>query len=159
VNIETQRYLELLDRRIALLGSIAEALTAARGDIVSLDVDGLEARISRQEILCGEVRSLDVELDRIQEHCTQQIRLPVTEEGRAIRNASALRLRETRDRLQLAQARVKQLNEAHQILLRRCRRTAGALLNSYATFATTYSDPFARSARGPFMGRPREERT
>ena len=151
---ETQRYLELLDRRTALLGTLAEALTGARGDIVSLDVDGLEARIAKQEVICQEVSALDAELDRIHEQCTLQMQSARAasaggaSEGAAefATKSAAEQLREARDRLQLAQTRVKQLNNAHQILLRRCRRTAHALLNSYAMFAGTYADPFKTAA-------------
>jgi hypothetical protein len=55
-------------------------------------------------------------------------------------------LRATLDRLHTAQVRVKQQNEAHQVLLRRSRRTVSALLNSYHSFALTYSDPSSRRA-------------
>jgi hypothetical protein len=55
-------------------------------------------------------------------------------------------LRETAGRLSEIQSTVKQLNDAHQVLLRRSRRTVGALLNSYHSFAATYSDPSAPRA-------------
>jgi hypothetical protein len=50
-------------------------------------------------------------------------------------------LGETLARLRAVQTTVKQLNDAHQVLLLRSRRTVGALLNSYHSFAMTYSDP------------------
>jgi len=74
VNSETERYLELLDRRIGLLGTLAESLVQVRKDIVSLDVSGLEARISQQELLCRQVGALDGQLDKLQEQCARSLR-------------------------------------------------------------------------------------
>ncbi len=52
MNNETERYLEMLDRRIGLLGTLAESFVEVRADIICLDVSGLEARIAQQEQLC-----------------------------------------------------------------------------------------------------------
>lgn len=59
MNNETQRYLDLLDQRIALLETLAKSLVDARQDVVGLDVNGLEARIVQQERLCEQVGALD----------------------------------------------------------------------------------------------------
>lgn len=158
VNSETERYLELLDRRIGLLGTLAESLVQVRQDIVSLDVNGLEARISQQEQLCRQVGALDGQLDQLQERCATSLRASAEKgEGkgaghveRGEREVLAARLTETRERMRSAQGRVKQLNATHQELLRRCRRTAGALLNMYGTFEATYAEPMhaRQAARG-----------
>jgi len=166
VNSETQRYLELLDRRIGLLGTLAESLVQVRKDIVSLDVSGLEARISQQELLCRQVGALDGQLDKLQEQCATSLRAAAERaEGkgggqftgqlggeleRGEREVLVVRLTETRERMRSAQGRVKQLNATHQELLRRCRRTAGALLNMYGTFEATYAEPMhaRQAARG-----------
>ena len=140
---ESTRYLQLLERRIALLGSLAEALTAARTNVASLDIDGLEARIAEQERLCGEIRSLDSDLDRVQRQCATQIGAPSSKAIGLATHSNSDRLRETLERLSQVQATVKQLNKEHQALLRRSRRTVGALLNSYHSFAMTYSNPAA----------------
>jgi hypothetical protein len=145
VTTDTTRFLELLERRIALLGSLAAALIAARADAVGFDLDGLETRIADQENLCGEIRSLDADIDQVQCRCA--VRLGVSQSSTQVVSKSGdTRMQETLDRLRAAQASVKQLNDAHQHLLVRSRRTAGALLNSYRTFSMTYSDP-ARSTR------------
>jgi hypothetical protein len=141
VSNETTRYLELLEQRLDLLGSLASALTAARSDIVSLDINGLESRIADQQRLCTEICSLDRQLDRVQRQCATHFAPP---QGQGIPSAShpdSSRLRETLDRLSRVQATVKRLNAQHQALLRRSRRTVSALLNSYHTFAMTYSNP------------------
>jgi hypothetical protein len=139
---DTTLFLELLERRITLLGSLADALIAARADVASFDLDGLESRIAAQEHLCGEVRSLDANIDQVQRHRATQISAS-RESAQTASQPGDLRVRETLDRLRAAQVSVKRLNDAHQHLLRRSRRTVWALLNSYRTFAMTYSDPAA----------------
>jgi hypothetical protein len=59
------------------------------------------------------------------------------------------RLAEIRAKMQATQNRVKELNATHQLLLRRCRRTAGALLNMYAKFEVTYAKPVAPRLAAP----------
>jgi hypothetical protein len=141
VTPETKQFLELLEQRIALLGSLGEALAAARTDVVSFDLDGLESRISLQERLCTEIRTLDSEIDHVQSQCSAHLNLSARKESASGPNPDTRRLRDTVERLSQVQASVKQLNDAHQALLRRSRRTVGALLNSYHSFAMTYSDP------------------
>lgn len=144
----TTRYLNLLERRLALLGSLASALAAARTDVVALDITGLEARIADQEKLCAEICSLDAHLDRVQQQCATHAVAPVPAS-----DPDSLRCRETLARLALAQAAVKRLNDEHRALLRRSRRTVHALLNSYHSFAMTYANPAdlhpPRSAAAP----------
>ncbi|HTQ60235.1 MAG TPA: hypothetical protein VMI32_08430 [Candidatus Solibacter sp.] len=149
MSAETTRYLQLLEERLALLGSLATALTAARLDIVSLDINGLEARISEQENLCNQIRSLDVQLDRVQRLCVAHIGAPSIQPAAAISDEFAVRRRAILVRLSRVQATVKQLNDEHQALLRRSRRTVSALLNSYQTFAMTYSKPSQLRAELP----------
>jgi hypothetical protein len=158
VNNETQHYLELLDRRIVLLGTLAESLVEARKDIRCLDVTGLQAKISRQEYLCRQVGALDGQLNKLQEQYAARLRTSADDRGvngdvldGNERKEIAARLAETRERMKSAQGRVKRLNTTHQELLRRCRRTAGALLNLYATFEATYSEPLR--ARNSAQGR------
>ena len=139
MSAETIRYLELLEERLSLLGSLATALTAARTDIVSLDINGLEVRIAQQDNLCTQIRNLDLQLDRVQSQCATHLAAPSNPVVAA--DSDSIRRRETLDRLTRVQARVKQLNNEHQALLRRSRRTVSALLNSYHSFAMTYSNP------------------
>lgn len=134
---ETTRYLDLLERRLTLLGSLAGALTAASTHIVSLDINGLEARIAEQEKLCAEIRALDTHLDRVQRQCATHAVPPAPDAS----PADALRCREVLTRLTVAQTNVQLLNHRHRALLRRSRRTVSALLNSYHSFAMTYGNP------------------
>jgi len=143
VTTETIRFLELLEQRIALLGSLADSLVAARTDVVSLDISGLESRIAHQEHLCNDIRSLDAQLDRVQRQCATHLRIPREIILVPAVDPGAQRLKETLGRLHAAQSSVQRLNDAHQLLLRRSRRTATALLNSMHSFAMIYSDPSA----------------
>ena|SRR5271163_2153186 len=141
-----------------MLGSLADALVAARQHMVCLDVNGLDARIAEQESLCQQVRELDGQLDQLQAQCATKLDRTEAQACTADKQEFAAHLQEARDRMKSAQERVKQLNERHRALLRRCRRTANALLNSYAMFAGTYADParargvFSESAAGNAQG-------
>jgi hypothetical protein len=139
----------MLDRRIGLLGTLAESFVEVRADIICLDVSGLEARIAQQEQLCRQVGALDRQLDKLQEQCVTSLRTSTGRSG-SEREVVAARLVETGERMKSAQGRVKQLNATHQELLRRCRRTTGALLNLYSTFEATYAEPYRarHSAQG-----------
>ena len=147
LHTDAQRYLELLDRRITALGSLAEAFVTARQDLVSLDLNGLEGRIVQQEKLCQQVRELDRHLDELQAQCAAKVRNP--QNATDDHYGFAEQLLQARERMQGAQARLKALNDSHRVLLRRCRRTTSALLNSYATFAGTYPDPSRANVSSP----------
>lgn len=139
---ETHRFLELLEQRIALLSSLAESLSAASTGLVSFDLEKLESNIAEQERLCADIRALDEQIDQVQRHCATHLEAAAPGSPTAP-DPDALRLRDTATRLSQIQSTVKQLNGAHQVLLRRSRRTVGALLNSYHSFAMTYFDPSA----------------
>ena len=143
MNTDAQRYLELLEQRIGLLGLLAESISAASTNLVSFDIGSLESRIAEQEKLCADVRALDGQIDRVQRQC--KVHLASSGAVNAP-DPEARRLQETAARLSKIQSTVRQLNDAHQMLLRRSRRTASALLNSYQSFAGTYADPAAARA-------------
>lgn len=140
---ETAHYLELLEQRIALLGSLAGSLGFARTETVSLDIDRLELRIHEQELLCQDLHRVDVQIDGCQKDRAKQTALAENKMLAANLKPDDLRLEETLTRLYQVQVAVKKLNSEHQALLRRSRRTVAALLNSYHSFATIYSVPTA----------------
>jgi hypothetical protein len=111
---------------------------------VALDIDGLEQRIQEQQNLCLNIQTLDAQIDRIQSDCAAHMGLTAASAGHApVLDSGSIRLRETLARLSQVQAVVKKLNTEHQLLLHRSRLTVCALLNSYHSFALTYSDPAA----------------
>ncbi len=138
---ETTGYLELLDQRITLLHALSDALLAARTDVVALDLNGLEDRIADQHRLCQEIRRLDSHIDQLQGQGADPRSAGPDKYVTRSANQDDRSLHDTLDRLHGAEVRVKQLNDAHQALLHRSRWTVGALLNSYRSFALTYSDP------------------
>src|SRR3981189_647743 len=146
MNADATRYLELLEQRIGLLGSLADALVAAGASISAFDIDGLEARIITQQQLCAEISALDSRIDAVQRHCTEQVALPRANDIRLTGPTEESGLRQRLNPLQAIQSSVNQRNEAHKILLQRARRTMGALLHSYHTYALTYADPAAPRA-------------
>jgi flagellar FlgN protein len=152
VKVETTSYLELLEQRIALLGSLSDALLAARTAVVSFDLDGLEAQIADQNRLCGEIRSLDHHIEQLRFQCAASPSGAGPDKSVAqTPSHDDPGLLATFNRLNQAQVRVKHLNDAHQVLLGRSRRTVSALLTSYHSFALTYSDP--SSVREPLGAR------
>ena len=152
MSADTTRYLDLLEQRIVLLGSLANALVSAGASISACDIDGLEARIATQQQLCAEISTLDSQIESVQRHCAERVALPRVN-GISLTGAPENSpMRQTLARLQAVQSSVKQLNDAHKILLQRSRRTVGALLNTYHTFAMTYADPAApRAAIGEMV--------
>jgi FlgN protein len=144
VESDSARYLELLEKRILSLDALSDSLSAANNSIVAFDLEGLECRIAQQEGICMEIRSLDAHIDQVQQQCAAQ--LSVNGNGGSGGNSDSARIREAVARLSEVQNSVRRLNEAHQVLLRRSRRTVTALLNSYNSFAMTYGDPLTAQA-------------
>lgn len=140
---DTHRYLELLEQRIALLGSLAQALVSAQADVAGFDIDGLEARIAGQQRLCSDISALDSEIDRLQRQCAARLASSPAPRNAPPASPESSRMRETLARLRAVQSDVQRLNSAHQALLKRSRRTVSALLNSYHSFSMTYADPAA----------------
>src|ERR1700759_547216 len=134
--------LEILDRRIALLESLAKSLAAAREEAVGLNVDEFEERIREQESFCAQIQDLDRQISRIQKDSEAQLRWSA-DTFVTLQAQPEARLQQTLTRLNEAQATVQRLNSEHKVLLRRSRRTVSALLNSYRSFALTYSRPGA----------------
>lgn len=141
---ENGTYLEMLEQRIDLLNSLSATLLAARAAMAAFDIDGLESRIARQQMLCGEIQQLDEQTERLQYQCAAHLRMHGSEEtvaGTPELEAALLRLHQ-------AQASVKQLNSAHQALVKRSRRTVTALLNSLHTFEGNYRSAALQQTAG-----------
>jgi hypothetical protein len=131
---ENATHLELLEQRIELLNSLSATLLAVRTAMTSFDIDSLESRIAQQQAICAEIRKLDEQTKRVQHQCAVHPGLRGGEET----IANSPELEATVLRLHHAQDTVKQLNSAHQALVRRSHRTVTALLNSLHTFEGNY---------------------
>jgi hypothetical protein len=145
VKSDSEHFLGLLDRRLALLASLAQTLANARADFISLDLEAIHGRIREQQQLCGQIQNLDKDITGAQLRCAQltsvrprlnEIGWPDSGPGDA---AVRERIRAALLRIATAQAELKRLNDAHQALLRRSRRTVGILLNLFQSYAPTYA--------------------
>jgi flagellar biosynthesis/type III secretory pathway chaperone len=145
VKSESEHYLGLLDRRLSLLDSLAKTLAEARADFISLDLEAIHGRIRDQQQFCAQIQALDKDITSAQVRCANlsSVRPRVNEiswpdldrpdEGAGEKIRAAMR------RIATAQAELKRLNDAHQALLRRSRRSVGILLNLFQSHAPTYA--------------------
>ena len=133
--------LDFVEQRTALLQALSEVLSAAGASVTSFDLGGLEACIAQQQQLCMRIADLDRQVNAVQ----KRILLAGSSCSPALHQAT-VRLRET-------QARVRFLNDQHQLLLRRSRRTVNALMRSYQTFAADlYENPARQAPQGRAAG-------
>lgn len=96
--------------------------------MISLDLDGIHQRVAEQEKICGQIRTVDGEIDLLQK------RWSAGEREQALPAAKDLL-----DRISSAQTEVRRLNSAHAALLRRSRRTLRAMMNFVNFYGGTYS--------------------
>ncbi len=109
---------DLLSERLKLLDSLAVELRACSNAMVALDLDGIHHRVAQQEQICGQIRSVDREIEFLQQ------RWSAAEREQAVPAAKDLLTR-----ISSAQTEVRRLNTAHSALLRRSRRTLRAMMN------------------------------
>ena len=127
---------DFVQQRTLLLNALSEALSAASTSVIGFDLGRLESRIAQQQKLCAEIAELDQHVDAVQRRMAQASRSP---------SGVSMAFSDTVSRLREAQARVKSLNDQHQMLLQRSRRTVNALMRSYQTFAADlYENPAKR---------------
>lgn len=146
---ESTRYLKLLERRLDLLGALSDTLAKSRTDFVSMDLSAMEQRIAEQEQFCKQIRSLDADITNAQVRCAQSAGLrPCTDAiswppatGGDVRQDEQIQI--TLGQIAAAQVELKRINDSHQAMLRRSKRTVQVLLNLFNSFAPTYSAPGA----------------
>ncbi len=147
---EVQRYLELLERRLATLRLLAADLDESRSAYVTLDLRAMHQHISHQENLCAEIRLLDAELQAMKGKLAELVaagEMPATraELEAQLDPASARQLQLLLGGLKAIQADVRRLSRVHSELLRRSRRSVNVLLNFLAHYSGTYPIPVTRS--------------
>jgi hypothetical protein len=151
---EAQRYLELLERRLATLRLLATDLDESRSAYVSLDLRAMHQHIAHQENLCTEIRMLDTELNGLKgkltgRAATGEIPSPLGPLEAQFDPASARQLHLLLGGLKAIQADVRRLSRVHSELLRRSRRSVNVLLNFLAHYSGTYPLPITRSKGMP----------
>ena len=142
MSAERERYFEVAEGRLALLGELAVALRASTEALVRLDLDTIHQKVGEQERLCREIQSLDRSLDDLQRKCGAGLGA----------DAWPAPLGELLGRVADAQAEVRALNRRHAALLRRSRRTLEAMMNFVRSASPTYSDPRLASGAGEGSG-------
>lgn len=144
---ESTKYLKLLGRRIELLSSLAQILTQSRDDFIAMNLGAMERRTAEQEQMCAEIRSLDAEIASLQARSAESagtrfsagvLCWPGSPDGDVHQDDQ---IRAMLGRVALAQAELKKINDSHQAMLRRSKRTVQILLNFFGSFAPTYSAP------------------
>ena len=153
---EVQRYLLLLERRLATLRLLAADLDESRSAYVTLDLRAMHQHTSHQENLCTEIRTLDSELHDLQGKLTGLAaagEIPSTLGGPEAQfdPISARQLHLLLGGLKAIQADVRRLSRVHSELLRHSRRSVNVLLNFLAHYSGTYPVPVARSKGTPFV--------
>jgi FlgN protein len=159
VKSASARYLKLLERRLELLGSLVKILTESRNDFISMDLGAIERGIQEQEQFCTQIRSLDAEITSVQKGCAERASLrPCTD---AISWPGSIdsnphqdeQIRLTLGRVAAAQVELKKINDAHQAMLRRSRRTVRVLLNLFDSYAPTYASPAQQTSGNTYEER------
>ncbi|MBZ5642908.1 MAG: hypothetical protein LAO19_09135 [Acidobacteriia bacterium] len=140
MKIDVETYVTLLEKRLELLQKLAQQFLDCRKDFISMDLDGMYARIAEQEELCRRIQGLDPAISTLQQTCMKQLGLERPEEAGGAENAAwAGRLRQVMKELGEAQTEIGRLNQIHAAYLRRSRRTIHVLMNSLGLNAVTYA--------------------
>jgi len=152
---EVQRYLELLERRLATLRLLATDLDESRSAYVTLDLRAMHQHISHQENLCTEIRMLDAELHDLKGTlaglaAASEIPASLGDLEAQLDPTSGRQLHLLLGGLKAIQADVRRLSRVHSELLRRSRRSVNVLLNFLAHYSGTYPLPVIRSKGTPF---------
>lgn len=153
---ETQKYLELLERRLATLRLLAADLDESRSAYVTLDLRAMHQHIANQENLCTEIRMLDSELHAIKRRltgaaATGENSSALSKLQAQIEPASARQLELLLGGLKGIQADVRRLSRVHSELLRRSRRSVNVLLNFLAHYSGTYPLPMLRAKQSTLI--------
>jgi hypothetical protein len=155
MNSEVQRYLVLLERRLATLRLLATDLDEGRSAYVTLDLRAMHQHTSYQENLCTEIRALDSELNDLKGKLTavaaNEVPAAISGLEAQFDPASARQLHLLLGGLKAIQADVRRLSRVHSELLRRSRRSVNVLLNFLAHYSGTYPLPAARNKGTPFV--------
>jgi hypothetical protein len=152
VKSESARYVELLERRLTLLGSLIHTVEAWRKAFIGFDLQTAEQRIAEEEQFCRIIQTLDSEIANLQarraERAGQALRtgelgwLRDSETGAGLHERALAAL----NRMAAAQSELKRVNEVNQAMLRRSRQTVNALRNLFISYAPTYASPASPGA-------------
>jgi hypothetical protein len=142
VSQDIERFLKLLEQRLALLQLLAQELVDSRKEFVALDLDGMYRRISEQEELCRQIQRLHPAIQSLQQTCAAHLSLENHDAAGQAENAAwTERLTGVMQKLGTTELEVGRLNQIHAAYLRRSRRTVNVLMNFIGGYAMTYARP------------------
>ncbi len=153
---DTDRYLTLLERRLATLRLLATDLNESKSAYVTLDLRSMHQHTLHQENLCTEIRTLDAELKDLRQKLAglsdgrQASGMVIGLEAEFDPN-SARQLQLLLGGLKAIQTDVRRLSRVHSELLRRSRRSVNVLLNFLAHYSGTYPDSICRTKEIPYV--------
>jgi hypothetical protein len=152
VKSESARYVELLERRLTLLGSLIQTLEEWRQAFIGFDLQKAEQRIAEEEQLCRLIQTLDAEIANLQARRAERAGLtPRTgelgwpwgsETGGGLRERALAAL----NRMAATHNELRRLNDLNQAILRRSRQTVNALRNLFISYSPTYASPASPGA-------------
>jgi hypothetical protein len=144
---ESARYMELLERRLTLLGSLLHTAKEWRKAFIGFDLQAAEQRIAEEEQLCRTIQTLDAEIATLQPHRPERAGLAPrrgeldwpwgSETGADLHERALAAL----NRMGAAQNELRRLNDVNQAILRRSRQTVNALRNLFISYEPTYASP------------------
>jgi hypothetical protein len=152
VKSESARYVELLERRLTLLGSLTQAAIEWRKAFIAFDLQTAEQRIAEEEQLCRIIQTLDAEMANLQARRGERAGLvPRTGElgwpqGSEISAGLHDRALAALNRMTAAQNDLRRLNDVNHAILRRSRQTVNALRNLFISYEPTYGSPASPTA-------------
>lgn len=147
--------ISLLSQRLRALQSLAREVTAGQEACIALDLEKLYAHDRQKELLCAQVRRLDVEIGKLRE----SIRLggwnSEMTEGRAGHPDAdtARRLQNLWQECEAARVEVGKRNQVYGEFLRRARSTLSIMINIMSHCLGIYPASSFATATGSFFER------
>ena len=140
---EIDRYLTLLERRLATLRQLATQIKESQVAYTAMDLDGITYYINYQENLCNEIRSFDDQIRALNKSLCVALDLELDLANPAtlmshLDESSQRKLKIVTQGLANIQADVKRLNRVQAELLKRSKRSINVLINMMAQYTCRF---------------------
>jgi flagellar biosynthesis/type III secretory pathway chaperone len=145
MNQELTSSVELFERRLALMRTLASSLEQVQHAVVRSDLRGMDDHTAKQREICQALHRNS----KRGESCPQKLRLNLAEG--AVSPEMQRRCRTLAEELSEVEMRVSQLNRVYGGLLRRAQRTLQIFQRVLASSANTYAPPKCLPANPPSL--------
>ena len=140
---EVDRYLILLEKRLATLRQLATQIRESQDAYAGMDLDRITHYIAHQENLCNQVRSFDLQIQSLSKSLGDALNLELDLAKPAtlmshLDESSQRKLRIVTQGLANIQADVKRLNRVQAELLKRSKRSINVLVNMMAQYTCRF---------------------